>query len=301
MNKTQAAKFLSYGNLAQFFSSKASVWEDFPILKEEIDNFFLRKSQLMNSTQLGSNSILGVNNAKLAQLTNMHSICLILCDKAFVWAKKTTNHVAMAAFDLTISEFNISQIDQIFLAKNVLALLRQHAEALSPYRISKSDLDAFETSINEAESTLPNTSVAQQGKTGANQSLPVHFAAIDESIDSIQRLIRSEYRLTNPELVNQFLLAKTVERPSTRHTTLRGKISHALSNQDLQGAYCNLLEVHGEESFSDITGFYEIKEFKAGTLTLEVSKEGYETFSQVISIKPGQTKELNIALKPKTV
>ncbi len=301
MNKTLAAKFLSYGNLAQFFSSNASVWDDFPILKEEVSDFFTRKLQLENSTQSASNGLQGLSNAKLAQLFIVRTLCLKLCDKAYVWAKKTTNHVALATFDLTHSEFNKSQMDQIMMAKNLLALLKQHADALLPYKVTKEHLDGLEAAIAVAQVNLPTTSVAQKGKKVVNQSLPELFALVDDTVESIEKLFKSEYGDTHQDLVKEFILAKTIERPAVRHTTLRGKISDAVTAKDLSGAHCDLLEVEGEESLSDITGFYEISEFKAGTLSFEVSKEGYETFSQVLTIKRGQTKELNIALKPMAV
>jgi hypothetical protein len=298
MNKSILAKSNSYGKLALFFPDHATVWDDFPVLKEEVNSFFSLKSQFERASKTQSSDTTGLTDAKNAKLELAKNLCLKLCLKAVTWARKGNMYEALATLDIGEADFRVAQSTQILMAKNVVTVLRKNLVALEAYRIREADVQALESAINLADENIASPALAKNEKGLASSSLDELVLLIDEVVLNINNLIVAEYEESHGEIVDRFLLAKRVDKLPVRHTVLRGKVSHAGTHEPLQGAFCNLLEIDGEEVFSDLNGFYEIKEFKAGTMTFEVRLEGYEPFSQVLNIKLAQVLELNVALKP---
>ncbi len=298
MNKSILAKSNSYGKLALFFPDHASVWDDFPVLKEEVSSFFSLKAQFEKASKNQSADTKGLTDAKNAKLTLTKKLCIKLCLKAVTWARKANMHEALATLNITDDSFNVPQSSQILIAKNVVTVLRKNLAALEAYRIREADVQALEEAIKLAEGSIATPALAKNAKGLASSSLDELVVLIDEVVLNINNLLVAEYEESHGEMVDKFLLAKRVDKLPVRHTVLRGKVSRAGTHEPLQGAFCNLLEIADEEVFSDLNGFYEIKEFKAGSMTFEVRLEGYETFSQVLNIKLAQVLELNVALKP---
>lgn len=298
MNKLMLAKSNSYGALAVFFLKHATVWEDFPALNEEVATFFSLKAKFDEVSQRQADDTTGFTDAKQARQASVEEQCLNLARKGLFWAIKVQHHEAIAVFDIGPGDFKVSHASQLLLARNVAAMLRQHQDALLPYRVLAADLSALDVAIEAAEGHAAIPTLEKKDRQVAGASLEAQSKLIDTAVEQIGRLVLSEYGRSHKDMVGQLLQVQKVVKPPVRHTTLRGKVRDAVTNEVLGGVYCDLLEVAGEEVYSDVLGFYEIKEFKAGLLTLELSKDGYETSRQVIQIKLGQTKELDVELKP---
>lgn len=295
MNKSQIAKYGSFGSLETFFTNQESSWKDFPLLGAEIKTFLNLKAALEATFAPQSAKTAGITEGKNAKFNNLSTLSLSLSKKARVWARKNNHHEALAVLNVSATDFNTNKLTLLNMARDIHKVLDNNFKALESSLITEAQIKALKDQIDEAHQRLSSTVVAKGQKIRATAEQSQLFAEIDSVLLNITDLIEGHYEDSNKALVDQYHIAQKVSSLPVRHTALRGKVTDA-EGKALSGAYVDLLEIDGEETHSDPTGFYEIKEFRPGHYTVAVSKAGYTSYQGTLSVKLGQSQELNVGL-----
>jgi hypothetical protein len=295
MNNYILAKYNWYKQIEKFFNDNHLEWDDFPGLKEEIDEFFAFLKQFENSKNLSEANTKGVTANKNNVFTNMTTLSLEIASKAKVWAKKTKNSVAANVFDVVARDFGINQSKSVDLASSIHKMADDNKINLVKYRVTDLLLTTLKDLVASAKSEI-GTPGAEKDKisTSLHELKPLTHS-IDDALQNIAGLML-DFKESKQKLYNGFVTINKMDDPRTRYTKVMGKLTTA-DGKPLANYLVKIKELEGEQVLTDLYGDYEMIEFKGGEYILQVFDEsGKLVKEKTFKVASGKKLALNVVI-----
>jgi hypothetical protein len=295
MNSYILAKYNWYKQIEKFFIDNHLDWDDFPGLKEEIDEFFAFLQQFENSKNLSEANTKGVTENKNNVFTKMSTLSLEIAGKAKVWAKKTKNSVAANAFDVVAHDFSINQSKSVDLASSIHKMADDNKIELVKYRVTDLLLTTLKDLVDSAKNEI-GTPGAEKDKisTSLHELKPLTHT-IGDTLENIAGLML-DFKESKPKLYNGFVTINKMDDPRTRYTKVLGKVTTA-DGKPLVNYLVKIKELEGEQDLTDLEGDYEIEEFKGGEYTLQVFDENGKLIKEeIFKVLTGKKVGVNVVI-----
>jgi len=296
MNHRQIEKNGMYKKMLIFFANpiNSAVWATFARLATEIDNFVSLNNSLSNYLQQHQADIKGVTQTKNDAFMAMVNIIVNKAAKAYVWATDTANANLMQIFDVQKSNFlSISETKAYNQIKNIRDALNDNIDWMESVQLTEDDVATVNDAITAYQNTIGTTGAAQTHKTEGTKGIDAVMIPIDKSLALIDKLIVSSYAASQPDIVNEYLANRALDKLPTHHSGISINITDAETGADLEGA---ILAVNGKTATSDIDGIAEIIKIMPGTYNMSVSLASYATQILKTVIEKGKVIELDVKM-----
>jgi len=296
MNHHQIEKAGMYKKMIIFFVNPLNsiIWVKFQRLCDEIANFISLNAAHTSHTQQHQTDTKGLTKAKKEALSNLLTMLLKILDRAFVWAKDLGDENLMHLFNVQKSDFTgIAEITIFDRIKNLRDILSKNIDSMVSVQLSIDDLDALNKSIAAYQANIGTTEAAQSHKTIGTKGIEELMEPMDQSLDTIDRLLVSTYSESNADMVKEYLQNRNIDKLPTHHSGVLAHLVDAATGKELEGA---TMAINGKSCLSDIDGIAEIIKIKPGTYNLSISMDGYTPQSCKIVIIRGKVTHLEIAL-----
>jgi hypothetical protein len=287
------------------------MWSGFERLKAEIANFVIQKGRLSDYIKQQQQDIKGIAKQKSEAFEDLTKLTVSKAQKAYVWAIDSNNAEYIEIFDIQKSDFEkISQDVAFSRIKNVRDSINTNIGTMQGVLLTASDVTALDNAITAYSNTLGTPGLAQSIKQDGTKGIEEMIEAVDKSIDIIAHLIVSEYTISNPDNVKEFLFNRQTDDLPTHHSGLYVMINEiskhtgtesqpqkeASSAVNLQGAVVSI-DGTGKTAGSDINGIAEIIKVKPGTYNVTVTLLGYKPQTIKTEIERGRVKELVVEME----
>ena len=296
MNHRQIEKNGMYKKMLIFFADpiNSAVWATFARLVTEIANFVSLNNSLSNYLQQHQADIKGVTQTKNDAFMAMVNIIVNKAAKAYVWATDTANANLMQIFDVQKSNFlSISETKAYNQIKNIRDALNDNIDWMESVQLTEDDVATVNDAITAYQNTIGTTGAAQTHKTEGTKGIDAVMIPIDKSLALIDKLIVSSYAASQPDIVNEYLANRALDKLPTHHSGISINITDAETGADLEGA---ILAVNGKTATSDIDGIAEIIKIMPGTYNMSVSLASYATQILKTVIEKGKVIELDVKM-----
>jgi len=295
MDKIILSRYNFCKQIEEFLLENKDNWLDYEAMQEEVAEFFVFLKQFETTKTLSENNTKGVTDNKKNTFLSMNSLSLQVAEKAFVWAKKTNNLVALNIFDVVESDFNTNQPKNVDLASNIHKTAYDNRAVLVKYRVTELMLTTLEDLIKKAKSEI-GVSGAEKDKisTSLNELKPLMKSMIN-SIKNIEKLM-GDFRESNPTLFNGFVTVNKMDDARTRYTKVFGKVT-GVDGQPKAKFLVKIKELEDEQDITDLHGDFEMEEFKGGEYTLQVFDEnGKLVLETPFKVLTGKKAEVNVVV-----
>jgi len=296
--------------MSKFFDEKMNTFNNIDEVLSEEDNKqiiagFTPLEDLIvefraDAAQLGANFMIifgakgKVDVNKTPKFDLLTTLTVRLARKALAWAIKNQDAEAIKTYDIHKSDFKMSAANRVTLGETVAKQLETNLNQLTPYRVTKANLDALQAAILEAKkySSEPKTKIIKGAE--ANRANHALVRKIDETLDGMEDLIVSEFEESHLKFVNIFLAARHINNLGSRKTKLLITVVDK-NEKPVADAYVDVLEMENEEKYTDENGEAPIAGIKSGAHIVEVSKDGAKTDTK-FTIKLGEQLRLKVVL-----
>lgn len=317
MQKESNAKYKMILSTSQRLSQNSSLVTTLPTYSTIYTQFSSDFTQL----QLVCEQLLvgksGVKLNKLSLRKDMGDKALDIMLKMHAYAKVTANELFKSECSFTKTDFFYKkEVQARNYAMVIYTKATANATALATYGVSTALLTALKTAIDAFTVAIPSTSYTKADKKDLMLKRDKYILACINSLQKIDALVEI-IRSSQPTFYTQYKEARKLMRTRTS-LSLKGQVKDSLTGETISGVSISLLPVleavpalRAASAQSEISsetavllnkrsatkgGFY-IKNLPAGVYTLSLSKYGYATSLQTITVNPGETTSLYVQLE----
>ncbi|MBK5284741.1 MAG: carboxypeptidase-like regulatory domain-containing protein [Bacteroidia bacterium] len=212
------------------------------------------------------------------------------------WAAQNNNDTNYNALNISESKIKNTPDDLAGpVCVNVYTLLNANAVALVPFGLTPAMLNELNTTINDyvAIVPLPNNAINQRQTytTNIEDNIKNTSDFLERQLDNI---VRGQIN-NNADFVSDYFFAREINDPPVHSTTFKVTVLEAVTNTPLLGARIEAVGTT-KVTFTDATGFGELKQFPKDTYTILVTNTGFNPEQQSVLIGLGETKDLTFIL-----
>lgn len=296
MNHNQIEKNNMYKKLLVFLAKpeNKAIWATFTRLVSEIAKFVSSTSTLDDYILQHHAENKGITQTKNEAFLAMVNLLVNKAQKAYVWALDESNEDLAVIFDVPKTKFlHVSETKALAMVKNVRNALNAHIDAMASVLLTSDDVTELDAAIAAYESTLGTTGAAQSHKTEATQSIDSVIHNIDKSLDIIDKLIVSTYSSTNADMVNEYLLNRSIDKLPTHHNGVSIHVTDAVTGAGIANA---TFALDDKTTVTDAEGLAEIVKVRPGTYYATITATGYASQTVKVIIERGKIVELEVRL-----
>ena len=297
-----------YKKLLAFFAlaANATIWAGFARLVAETDKFIALNTELDKLIQQQEYNTKGITKGKNEAFNDMIKLTIAMAYKAFVWANDANKAELIELFDVQLDDFDGMAAETAFdKVKNIRNAINKNIGSMAGVNLLPADVAALDVTISNYNKNKSTPGIAKSHKKSVTKTILDTMQAIDKSIILIDRLLLSQYGITNSGMVSDFLNNKKINSLPGHHTGLQVHFTDAATGLDLEGA---TLQIQGtgknaktnKTTSTDINGIAQIIKTKRGPYHTTLSMLGYKTQHPIITLKQGKILNLTIQLQPTT-
>ena len=297
MNAKQEAKFTMFRTTEQNLDANASTTATVPAFSGVIGNLKTVIAAVLNLTQLTDVNLTGITADKSNSKQSLARFASDLADIIRSFASINKNETLKE--EVTYSYHKLLKMRDESLAPICRIIHTRGTEnlvALRDFGIDQDKLTAFDAAINEYSAKTPNPRTAIINRRTQKAKLVELFKQGDEILkDQIDGLMKN-FRVTHPDFFNAYSAAREIVDPSTTVTQLKGSVIDASDEKPVNGAIVTIVEL-GKSTDTGTKGEYIFKPVEHGKFTIQITKEGYQTFKkEEVELKTGRISHLHINL-----
>ncbi len=301
MNNRQLKQVRMFIRMRLFFAKSKLTFTGFLPLVQLIADWLLGLTDLeADITAQGLNET-GIAKGKLDKRTLMIDLIIPLARKAKVWAKKAKNAQLVALFNVHHNNFWVSEVEDLALAKNIIAALNLNATVLVDYNITALQLTDAGLAITDFGTAIAKPEEAEGIAKTATEKIALGITTLMEELGDIDDLIISEYEVSIPSLVMEYKTNRRIGEPANQHTSMKvhvyGDVAHSTP---ILGATMGIVEL-GRTVATDVDGMAEMSQFVGGNYTLTIVAKGKVNYTAPFTIKVGKKMEQDIILTPNII
>ena len=296
MNHTQIEKNNMYGKVNTFFddTTHSIVWKLFQRLADEVTTFKTDNATLASYIQQHKADTSGVTQTKNTAFSVMVNTVVRASQKAYVWALDNSNQKLAAIFDVQTSTFaKGSETTAFAKAKTIRDTLTQNIGSMQSVELTAVDLTAINAAISTYEAAIGTTGTIQSHKTAGTRGIVDMQKKIDQSLAIIDNLMVSHFQETNADMVQEYLLNRTVNKMPTHHSGISVHVTDAATGDELQEA---ILSIGGKTATTDIDGDAEIIKITPDTYNATIALKDYQTQTVKVVIERSKLLEIDVKL-----
>lgn len=167
---------------------------------------------------------------------------------------------------------------------------------LTDYGVTAADLADFQQRIDDYTALIgaPRTAIAEQ--KAQNERLAGLFDRGDSLLKGTMDNLMIRFQTQKPVFFSEYTTARQIVDAGIRHTTLKGKVTDAVTGNPLYNVKVTIVELNKSVN-TGVDGVYGIQEFKGGVYTIKAEMPGYQTTTiDTVEIPRGAGVELSFQL-----
>jgi len=296
MKHPQLEKNSMYKKMIIFFTSPiySIVWANFPRLVKEIAKFLTLNQTLSDYMQQHQTENGGITTVKHNAFMNMINEIVCKSQLALVWAEDEGNEQLIEIFDVQKTDFiGAPEAKALTKAKNIRDNIVNNIGSMASVQLSATDISSINNVITEYEKTIGSIGAAQAHKSIGTSGVEATMKPIDKSLITIDNLLVNTYKTSNPELVNEYIKNRQVDKLPTHHAGITIHVIDDLSKDDLKDV---VLALNGITTISNIDGYAEIIKMRPGSYLLTVSLHGYVSQNIKVVVEKARISHLEIIM-----
>lgn len=315
MQKESNAKYKMILSTSQRLTQNASLLTSLPTYSSISTQFTADFSQLQTvCEQLQINK----ENVKLVK----QNLRKDMADKAFDIMLKVKAYAKITANDLLWSECSFTKSDLYYRkeidARNKAMIIYNKANAnvsvLTSYGVTSTLLTNLKSAIDAYTVAIPTTGYNRADKKDLMLKRDKYITACINyllKIDALIELLRS----SQPTFYLQYKESRRINRMGGS-LSLRGRVRDAQTGEFVSGVSIsvqaqdqNLVSMRAAQITADKSAYatlvkkrtankggFNVKSLPAGVYTISISKYGYESLQQTITVNPGETTNIKLDL-----
>ncbi|MGA2408256.1 MAG: carboxypeptidase-like regulatory domain-containing protein [Bacteroidales bacterium] len=275
-------------------------WENYVIVQSATDEIqAIGKAQGANKTGIASDKNKLKQNLIVLAAKNSRKIAL--------YAKSTNSDTLLKEVEYNEGQLErLAEVTLIERAKTIHTNAEANIEKLAEHGITPETQKVFLDTITALNTVLktPRSSIAEKKKS--TERLAVLFQTVDNAIEMMDFAVG----IVKDEQVDFYNVYKTSRKlvdTNTGNIALKATAKELTSGAPVHGALFTF--IHEAEKLSDNTGngeinkktskkgSFHIKNMRAGTYSVVVSKPGYKEKEVTVSIADGERSDLNVELE----
>ena len=266
----------------------------FPRLKTEFINFTNLFTSFDNYLEQHAADIKGFFKSKSQTFLDLVDLTIAASQKAYVWAVDNNKADLIDLFNITKTDLTHSPFGTSFqVIKTLRDAISTNLISLADVNILPIDLAHIDSGISGFLSATDDAGSAKTHKIEGLEEVDDLEKPLMDSLDLIDRLVESNFKISNPALVNEYFSNRNIDLLPTHHTGIHVHITDKINGAELKGA---IIAVEGKSATSNINGDAEIPKIKPGTYEVTISMGGYVTQTIKVIFKKGKIQQLNVTL-----
>ena len=277
------------------------IWSDLPPFVDLVTQFRTCKSQIYEIAISQNHITTGAAKDKAEARTLLEEAIIKVINAVVAYAISIGDSNLEETISYSIREIRIARdtvlVDIAGNVYNIAYPLRDH---LPTFYVTEADIVLVQTL---ADAYKQQIAVPRQERVlikGFTSDLKQKFTEINDLLDNkIDKMILV-FRPDHPNFVQNYFDSREIIDLGIRHIGQVGRLSGTVYKAGTQIPLANaLIKVVGKNRWtkSDINGNYTLIFRKKITFTIEITLEGYQTYSSTeITITPAQKKDLNFEL-----
>jgi len=211
MNNRQLKQVRMFIRMRLFFAKNKLSFAGFLPLVQFIADWLLGLTDLeADITAQGVNET-GIAKGKLDKRTLMIDLIVPLARKAKVWAKKVKKADLVTLFNVYQNNFWVSEIEDLALAKSIIAALNLNAVDLVAYNITPLQLTDAGLAITDFGLSIATPEDAEATNKTATEKIAIGITTLMDGLGDIDDLIIPEYEVTNASMVMDYKTNRKLE------------------------------------------------------------------------------------------
>jgi hypothetical protein len=296
MNQRHTEKDNMFEKVKVFLSNPVYtvLWASFARLYDEIKKFSLLKDELTEAIQQHQTNIKGATTDKTVTYDTLVDIAVAKAKKAFVWAIDSKNNTLKEVFNIDGYEFHHKkQSTALIIIKNVFEQIEANIGSMASVALTDADVTEMKAALKSYEDSTGMAGSARVNKQSGTKNIDLLLVSLDNSIEIIDSLLVSHFKQSQPEMVQQYLLNRTIIKLPTHHSSLVLHASDAATAVDIAGA---VLSFSGKSSTTDIDGNAEIIKITPVTSTATVVHPDYVQHNEKVVIEKGKMTSIEVKM-----
>ena len=301
MNNRQIKQVRMFVRVRLFFTINSILLMAFLPLGVLITDFLLMLKSLEGEIGTQDLDNKGIAKGKDELRAMMVAVVVPLSRKARVFAKASKNTKLATQFDIHKTSFGVSELEDLALGTNIMALLNLNATALIAYNITALQLTAAGIIITSYKEALESPSIASSELKTSTENIATDITLIMEQLVDIDDLLIPEFEISNAAIVAAYKENRIIGEAAVQHTTVTTHIyEDEAHTTPIVGAEMSIAELN-RTSTSDVDGMAEIVQFKYGQYSLKIVAVGKVDIVVPFNIKRGKHIEMNIVMIPNKI
>jgi len=299
MNQHHTEKDNMFVKVGVFLSNPlySVLWTGFTRLYNEITTFLSLKDELSLAIQQHQTNIKGTTTEKSITFDKLVDVAVTKAKKAFVWAIDGKNNALKEVFNIDTYEFHrIQQTKALTIIKNVFEQIEANIGTMATVALTDADVTEMKAALKAYEDSTGVAGSARVNKHSGTKNIDILIISLDNSIEIIDNLLVSHFKVSQPEMVQQYLLSRTLIKLPTHHSSLTVHASDAATGADIAGA---VLSISGKSSTTDIDGNAEIIKIVPATTTATVIHPDYIQYNEKVVIEKGKMTSIEVKMMRK--
>lgn len=312
---TENAKYKMLLSTSQRLSQSASLVSTLPTYSTIYAQFLSDFSQLQSVCEQLQVNKQGVKHSKVLLQNDMAEKAYDILLKLKAFARVTANDVLLKECSITKSQLlYVKNVDARNNAMVIYTKASANATALVAYGVTAAAITALKTAIDAFTVAIPSTTYIRTDKKDLMLKRQKYINACINSLLKVDALVEI-IRTSQPTFYLQYKDARRVIQSATT-LSLKGLVKDAVTGENISGVNIDLLpeapqvaslRAASTESVSATSallskrtvgkGGFNVKNLPAGVYTISVSKYGYATQLQTITVNPGETTRLHVQLE----
>jgi hypothetical protein len=299
MKQTIKDKIDSFDRTGLAYARHATLFNSEPDVVTEKANFDAGLAIVHSLQVVQGDTGEGLSEDKKAKKKSMAKVVIKFALRAKVKARNLGLVGLVEALDKK-ENFIVESTDEeaISRAKNIRKLLNDNLGVLT--NVTNTDIATIDAAIAlfEAVKPIPQDH-REMRKTLGTGPLEAKVKEVDIIAENLVDLVVSYFEGVDKPAVNDLIAAQQILNSGVRHAAIEVRFTDT-ANADLQDVK---FEIEGtkKKAISNINGEASIQKVKAGTYWVLATKDGFQTVRQKLSIKRGESINLNIVLVGGTV
>ena len=301
MNNRQLKQVRMFIRMRLFFAKNKLSFAGFLPLVQLITDWLLGLTELEADITVQGLNETGIAKGKTDKRTLMIDLIVPIARKAKVWAKKVKNAELSTLFNVRQKNFWVSEIEDLALAKSIIAALNLNAADLVAYNITPLQLTDAGLAITDFGLAIAKPEEADTTAKTATENIAIGITKLMEDLGDIDDLIIPEYEVTIPTLMMDYKTNRRIGEPASQHTSMKVHVyGDAAHSTPILGAVVGIVEL-GRNTFTDVDGMGELTKFVGGNYTLNIVAKGKVNYHAPFTIKAGKKIEQDIIMLPNII
>jgi len=296
MNKRQIAQANMFIRIKLFFAKYNALLTAFAPLATLMGKFATQQTALQAEIDAQGIDLTGVAQGKENLKHTMVQLLVPLCRKAKVWAKTTGNATLQVQLDVSASDFQTSEVEEVALAQNLLSILQTNAAALLAYNVTAAQIGATATAVTAFANAVGTPQQSAIVSQTATINIGASIKQIADILSDCDDLIEPEFTAAHADMVKEYVANRRIGNAAATHTTITVHVyADAAHSQPIVGATVSIDEI-GRTETTKAEGSASIVQFKAGDYHLTVKATGHSDVTVPFSIKTGKHIEVDVVM-----